>query len=164
MPQKRNPIRSERVTGMSRLVRSNCFAVIESCAGLWEERDLSHSSVERVALVDALHALAFCLTEMTRVVRDLEVLPIELTSRGIEVPTGVGALEVLMDDGMSYTDAYRLVRERGLVDALNSRDKPNWRLAAEFNQSRFGGIGRGAVSVTGANLWGGVKERIGIDQ
>ena len=72
MPHKRNPIASENVTGLARLLRGYAVAGFEDVA-LWHERDISHSSVERVALPDACQILDFAIVRMTRLIRDLEV-------------------------------------------------------------------------------------------
>ena len=74
MPHKRNPIRSERLTGMARLVRSHAGAALENVA-LWHERDISHSSVERVILPDACTLTHFMLSEITDLVKNLLVYP-----------------------------------------------------------------------------------------
>jgi adenylosuccinate lyase len=70
MPHKRNPIRSERLTGMARLVRGYAVAALENVA-LWHERDISHSSVERVAFPDAFILTHFMLSEITDLVKHM---------------------------------------------------------------------------------------------
>src|SRR6476661_6851937 len=74
MPHKRNPIGSEQIVGLSRLLRGNCVAAFENIA-LWHERDISHSSVERVILPDSFIALDHMLRRFTRIVRGLVVYP-----------------------------------------------------------------------------------------
>ena len=74
MPHKRNPIRSERISGLARVLRSYTVAALENVA-LWHERDISHSSVERMMLPDVSVTLHFMLREMTKVVSGLQVYP-----------------------------------------------------------------------------------------
>ncbi|HEY9701172.1 MAG TPA: adenylosuccinate lyase, partial [Allocoleopsis sp.] len=74
MPHKRNPIRSERLTGMARIIRGNAVAALENIA-LWHERDISHSSVERMILPDSCTLIHFMLVEMTDLVKHLLVYP-----------------------------------------------------------------------------------------
>lgn len=112
MPHKRNPIRSERLTGMARLVRSYAVAGLENVA-LWHERDISHSSVERVAFPDACILTHFMLVEMTDLVKHLLVYP-ENMSRNMNVYGGVvfsqRVLLALVDKGLSREDAYAIVQ------------------------------------------------------
>src|SRR5262249_27261835 len=74
MPHKRNPVASEQVTGLARLVRGNLVAALENVA-LWHERDISHSSVERVILPDSFIALDHMLRRFTGIVRGMAVYP-----------------------------------------------------------------------------------------
>jgi adenylosuccinate lyase len=112
MPHKRNPIRSERLTGMARLVRGHAIAALENVA-LWHERDISHSSVERVILPDSCITLYFMLHEMTNLVQNLLVYP-ENMQRNMNVYGGVifsqRVLLALVAKGLSREDAYRLVQ------------------------------------------------------
>ena len=73
MPHKRNPIGCEQIVGLARLLRGNCHAAFENIA-LWHERDISHSSVERVILPDSFIALDHMLRRFTRIVRGMVVL------------------------------------------------------------------------------------------
>ncbi|MGB0564382.1 MAG: adenylosuccinate lyase [Spirulinaceae cyanobacterium] len=112
MPHKRNPIRSERLTGMARIVRGNAMAALENVA-LWHERDISHSSVERVILPDSCILLHFMLHEMIKLVQNLLVYP-ENMARNMNVYGGVifsqRVLLTLVEKGLSREDAYRLVQ------------------------------------------------------
>lgn len=112
MPHKRNPIRSERLTGMARLLRGHAVAALENVA-LWHERDISHSSVERVAFPDACILTHFMLREMTDLVKHLLVYP-ENMKRNMNVYGGVifsqKVLLALVEKGVSREDAYRLVQ------------------------------------------------------
>jgi adenylosuccinate lyase len=112
MPHKRNPIRSERLTGMARIVRGHAVAAIENVA-LWHERDISHSSVERVAFPDACILTHFMLKEITSLVKNLLVYPDNM-KRNMNVYGGVifsqKVLLALVEKGMSREDAYRVVQ------------------------------------------------------
>jgi adenylosuccinate lyase len=113
MPHKRNPIRSERLTGMARLVRSHAGAALENIA-LWHERDISHSSVERVILPDACTLTHFMLIEITDLVKNLLVYP-ENMKRNLNCYGGVvfsqKVLLALIDKGSNREDAYAIVQE-----------------------------------------------------
>ncbi|MEB3271593.1 MAG: adenylosuccinate lyase [Synechococcus sp.] len=121
MPHKRNPIRSERISGLARVLRSYGVAALENCA-LWHERDISHSSVERMMLPDCSVTLHFMLREMTDVVQGLGVYPDNM-ARNMNIYGGVvfsqRVLLALVDSGMSREDAYRLV-QRNAHSAWNS--------------------------------------------
>lgn len=112
MPHKRNPIRSERLTGMARLIRGYAVAALENVA-LWHERDISHSSVERVALPDACILLHFMLVETTDLVKHLLVYP-ENMARNMNVYGGVvfsqRVMLALVKAGLSREDAYAIVQ------------------------------------------------------
>jgi adenylosuccinate lyase len=113
MPHKRNPIRSERLTGMARIIRGNAVAALENVA-LWHERDISHSSVERVILPDSCILIHFMLKETTNLVKNLLVYP-ENMKRNMNVYGGVifsqRVLLTLVEKGMNREDAYRVVQE-----------------------------------------------------
>ncbi|MBE8990260.1 adenylosuccinate lyase [Nostoc sp. LEGE 12450] len=117
MPHKRNPIRSERLTGMARLVRSHAGAALENIA-LWHERDISHSSVERVILPDACTLTHFMLSEITDLVKNLLVYP-ENMERNLNCYGGVvfsqKVLLALIDKGSSREEAYAIVQESAHV-------------------------------------------------
>lgn len=112
MPHKRNPIRSERISGLARVLRSYTIAALENVA-LWHERDISHSSVERMMLPDCSCTLHFMLREMTEVVKGLGVYPENMT-RNLNVYGGVvfsqRVLLALVESGLSREDAYRIVQ------------------------------------------------------
>jgi adenylosuccinate lyase len=112
MPHKRNPIRSERLTGMARLVRGYAVSALENVA-LWHERDISHSSVERVALPDACILTHFMLVETTDLVRNLLVYPENMT-RNLNLYGGVvfsqRVMLTLVEKGLSREDAYAIVQ------------------------------------------------------
>ena len=112
MPHKRNPIRSERLTGMARIVRGNAVAALENVA-LWHERDISHSSVERVILPDSCILTHFMLKEITGLVKNLLVYP-ENMKRNMNVYGGVifsqRVLLTLVEKGMNREEAYQIVQ------------------------------------------------------
>jgi len=113
MPHKRNPILSENVSGLARLLRGYAVAGLENVA-LWHERDMSHSSAERVALPDACLVLDFMLARMTRVMEGLAVEEPRMlanleSSRGLVMSQA--ALNALIRSGMGREEAYRLVQE-----------------------------------------------------
>jgi len=121
MPHKRNPIRSERISGLARVLRSYTVAALENCA-LWHERDISHSSVERMMLPDCSVTLHFMLKEMTAVVKGLGVYP-ENMARNMNVYGGVvfsqRVLLALVESGLGREEAYRIV-QRNAHTAWNS--------------------------------------------
>ena len=124
MPHKRNPIGCEQVTGLARLVRSNLAAALENIA-LWHERDISHSSVERVILPDSFCTLDHMVRRFTRIVRDLVVYPERMRenlerSRGV-VFSGTVLLE-LARRGVSREDAYLLVQRNAMRSHDEERD------------------------------------------
>ena len=116
MPHKRNPIGSEQVTGLARLLRGNAMAAIENVA-LWHERDISHSSVERVILPDSFIALDHMLRRFTRIVKGMVVYPARMKenlerSRGV-VFSGTVLLE-LAQRGISREQAYEWVQRNAM--------------------------------------------------
>ena len=116
MPHKRNPILSENVSGLARLMRSYAQAALENVT-LWHERDISHSSVERVIAPDATIALDFMLRRMTYVLGELCVYP-ENMKRNLEKSGGTvfseRVLLALVDKGVPRDTAYRLVQRHAL--------------------------------------------------
>ena len=112
MPHKRNPIRSERLTGMARIIRSHAIAALEDVA-LWHERDISHSSVERVIFPDTCILTHFMLIEMTNLVKNLLVYP-ENMKRNMNCYGGVvfsqRVLLALVEKGMNREEAYAIVQ------------------------------------------------------
>ena len=116
MPHKRNPILSENVSGMARLMRSYAMAAMENVP-LWHERDISHSSVERVIAPDATIALDFMLRRMIYVLGNLCVYP-ENMKRNLAKSGGTVFSEkillALVDKGMARDTAYRMVQRHAL--------------------------------------------------
>lgn len=116
MPHKRNPILSENVTGLARLMRSYAVAALENVA-LWHERDISHSSVERVIAPDATIVLDFMLRRMNYILGDLCVYP-ENMKRNLERSGGTvfseRVLLALVEKGIARDAAYRMVQRHAL--------------------------------------------------
>lgn len=112
MPHKRNPIRSERLSGMARILRGHAIAALENMA-LWHERDISHSSVERIILPDTCILTHFMLHEMTHLVKHLLVYP-ENMKRNLNRYGGVifsqRVMLTLVEKGTSREDAYSIVQ------------------------------------------------------
>jgi adenylosuccinate lyase len=112
MPHKRNPELTERVCGLARVVRGYAATALENLA-LWHERDISHSSAERVIFPDACCLVDYMVLTLTRVLGGLEVHP-ERMARNLEASGGIvysqRALLALVDSGMSREDAYRVVQ------------------------------------------------------
>ncbi len=114
MPHKRNPVACEQVCGLARLLRSYSTAALENVA-LWHERDISHSSVERVILPDSTAVTDHILRQMIRVIRELKVYP-ENMARNLELTGGLiysqRVLLELVESGLSREAAYDLVQRR----------------------------------------------------
>jgi adenylosuccinate lyase len=132
MPHKRNPVQCERVCGLARLLRGYAQAALENQA-LWHERDISHSSVERVILPDAFLVADFMIHELSAVLRDLRVYP-ETMRRNLDAGGGLvhsqRVLLALTASGMSRDEAYRLVQASALA-ALDGGGSFRALLAAE---------------------------------
>ena len=112
MPHKRNPIVSERITGLARVLRGNAQAGLESVA-LWHERDISHSSVERVVLADSTTLLDYMLDKAVMVVGGLRVYP-DRMRENLELTHGAifsqSVLTALVEAGLRRDAAYRIVQ------------------------------------------------------
>jgi adenylosuccinate lyase len=112
MPHKRNPVNCEQITGLARVVRANAMVALENMP-LWHERDISHSSAERVIVPDSTILVNYMLTRMTRIVSDLHVYP-ENMQRNMELTLGLTfsqrVLLALVEKGMKRESAYDLVQ------------------------------------------------------
>ena len=117
MPHKRNPVICERVCGLARVVRSNMLAAFED-VGLWHERDISHSSVERVILPDSTILVDYMLEQMRTIVGEMRVFP-ERMLRNLESTQGLvysgQLLQDLVEKGMPHDDAYKAVQENAMA-------------------------------------------------
>ncbi len=116
MPHKRNPITFERLTGLARIVRSNAIAAMENVA-LWHERDISHSSVERVIMPDSTMALCYMLRTFTDTLKNLLVYPERMqenfdTSYGLTLSQTL--LLALTGKGLTREEAYKLVQRNAM--------------------------------------------------
>ncbi len=113
MPHKRNPIKSEQISGLARVLRGNAQAALENVA-LWHERDISHSSVERIVLPDCTILLDYSQQRMIALVRDMTV-DSERMRANLELTHGAlfsqAVLLALVAAGMTRDDAYRIVQE-----------------------------------------------------
>ena len=116
MPHKRNPVLSERICGLARVVQGYAAAALENMA-LWHERDISHSSAERVIFPDACSVADFVAQQLTEVLAGLEVRA-DRMARNLELGGGVvysqRALLALVESGMAREDAYRIVQSAAL--------------------------------------------------
>ena len=124
MPHKRNPELSERICGLARLIRGHSVTALENVA-LWGERDISHSSAERIILPDACLALDYILSIFTRVMGDLRVYPQRMwenieSSRGLIFSQRV--LLELVDKGLAREDAYAIVQRNAMTGWDEGRD------------------------------------------
>jgi len=132
MPHKRNPIKSEQITGLARLLRGYASAAVEDVA-LWHERDISHSSVERIVLPDATILLDHMQRRMLGVIRDL-VVDAERMRENLELTHGAlfsqRLLLALVARGSTRDDAYRIV-QRLAQQALDTRVHLRELLAAD---------------------------------
>jgi adenylosuccinate lyase len=148
MPHKRNPILSENLTGLARLVRSWAHAALEDVA-LWHERDISHSSVERVIAPDATITVVFMLRRMTRLIDGLVVYPDNLQANLDRMRGLVFSQSVLLElsrRGLLRQQAYVIVQRASmrvwqesisLVDALTADDELRAHLGADEIRALF---------------------------
>ncbi|HEY5599397.1 MAG TPA: adenylosuccinate lyase, partial [Candidatus Manganitrophaceae bacterium] len=116
MPHKRNPIGSENICGLARVIRSNSVAALENIA-LWHERDISHSSVERIILPDSAILLDYILHRFTQIMRRLNVYP-DRMAENLERTGGTiysqKVLLLLIQKGMKREEAYEIVQSAAM--------------------------------------------------
>jgi adenylosuccinate lyase len=116
MPHKKNPIATENITGITRVLRSNLQAALENVA-LWHERDISHSSAERILLPDTTTLASYAVRRLTSVIRELVVYP-ENMQKNLDSLQGLiysqRVLHKLIDKGMMREEAYELVQRNSL--------------------------------------------------
>ena len=138
MPHKRNPVRSERVTGLARLLRGYALAAFENQA-LWHQRDISHSSVERVILPDAFAVADFMVAELTAILTGLRVDP-ERMRRNLDAGGGLvfsqRVLLALTGAGLARDEAYAIVQRHALA-ALDGGTSFHEALAADPQVTRL---------------------------
>ncbi len=134
MPHKRNPIRSERISGLARVLRSYVVAALENVS-LWHERDISHSSTERMMLPDISITLHFMLREMSEVIKELGIYKKNMT-KNMNIYGGVvfsqRVLLALVENGMQREQAYRLVQQH----AHEAWNKESGDFRANLNSDR----------------------------
>jgi adenylosuccinate lyase len=117
MPHKRNPVTCEQICGLARVIRGNMLAAHENIA-LWHERDISHSSVERIILPDSTILVDYMLAKMTALVGQMRVFPARML-RNLESTHGLvysgQLLQDLVEKGMPRDDAYKAVQENAMA-------------------------------------------------
>ncbi|MGB2622789.1 MAG: adenylosuccinate lyase [Candidatus Acidiferrum sp.] len=138
MPHKRNPVTCEQICGLARLVRSNMSAAFENIA-LWHERDISHSSVERIIFPDSTILVDYMLAKMTTVVSEMRVFP-ERMLRNLESTHGLiysgQLLQDLVEKGMPRDDAYKAIQENAMA-AWETESSFRDRVASDARITRY---------------------------
>jgi len=124
MPHKRNPIASEQISGLSRIIRGNAMASLENVP-LWHERDISHSSVERIILPDSTILLHYMLNKATNLIENLIVYPERMKSNMNQSYGLIFSQHVLLklaENGISRENAYKLVQRNAMRAWKEKRD------------------------------------------
>jgi adenylosuccinate lyase len=138
MPHKRNPVSSEQICGLARVVRANSVAAFENIA-LWHERDISHSSVERVILPDSTILVDYMLHKTTEIVANMKVFP-ERMKRNLNATLGLvfsgQLLQDLVEHGAPREDAYKWVQGHAMA-AWESETSFRDRIASDANIGKF---------------------------
>jgi len=138
MPHKRNPVSSEQICGLARVVRANSLASLENIA-LWHERDISHSSVERVILPDSTILADYMLHRTTEIVANMKVFP-ERMKRNLDATHGLvfsgQLLQDLVEHGAPREDSYKWVQGHAMA-AWESETSFKDRVAADPNIRKF---------------------------
>lgn len=138
MPHKRNPVSSEQICGLARVVRANSTAAFENIA-LWHERDISHSSVERIILPDSTILVDYMLHKTTEIVANLKVFP-ERMVRNLNATLGLvfsgQVLQDLVEHGAPREDAYKWVQGHAMA-AWESETSFKERIAGDANIRKF---------------------------
>ena len=138
MPHKRNPVSSEQICGLARVVRANSTAALENIA-LWHERDISHSSVERIILPDSTILVDYMLHRTTEIVRNMRVFP-QRMQRNLDSTMGLifsgQLLQDLVEHGAQREDAYKWVQSHAMA-AWESETSFKDRIAADPNIRKF---------------------------
>jgi len=138
MPHKRNPVSCEQLCGLARVVRANSLAALENVA-LWHERDISHSSVERIILPDSCILTDYMLARITEIVAGMRVFP-ERMLRNLEATRGLvfsgQLLQDLVEAGAPREDAYKWVQEHAMA-AWESDSSFRDRVAADPRITKF---------------------------
>jgi adenylosuccinate lyase len=138
MPHKRNPVSSEQICGLARVVRANSLAAAENIA-LWHERDISHSSVERIILPDSTILVDYMLHRTSEIVANMKVFP-ERMRRNLDATKGLvfsgQLLQDLVEHGAPREDSYKWVQGHAMV-AWESETSFKDRVAADPNIRKF---------------------------
>ena len=138
MPHKRNPVSSEQICGLARVVRANSTASMENIA-LWHERDISHSSVERIILPDSTTLVDYMLHRTTEIVANMKVFP-ERMRRNLDATKGLvfsgQVLQDLVEHGAPREDAYKWVQAHAMT-AWESETSFQDRVATDPNIRKF---------------------------
>ncbi|HXJ18060.1 MAG TPA: adenylosuccinate lyase [Candidatus Polarisedimenticolia bacterium] len=138
MPHKRNPVSSEQICGLARVVRANSLAAAENIA-LWHERDISHSSVERIILPDSTILVDYMLHRTADIVENMKVFP-ERMHRNLDATQGLvfsgQLLQDLVEHGAPREDAYKWVQGHAMI-AWESETSFKDRIAADPNIRKF---------------------------
>ena len=138
MPHKRNPVSSEQICGLARVVRANSVAAFENIA-LWHERDISHSSVERVILPDSTILADYMLHKTTEIVANMKVFP-ERMIRNLNATLGLvfsgQVLQDLVEHGAPREDAYKWIQGHAMA-AWESETSFKDRIAGDANIRKF---------------------------
>lgn len=138
MPHKRNPVSSEQICGLARIVRANSLAAMENIA-LWHERDISHSSVERVILPDSTILLDYMLHRTTEIVSNMKVFPARMR-RNLDATQGLvfsgQLLQDLVEHGAPREDAYKWVQGHAMA-AWETETSFRDRVTADDNIRKF---------------------------
>lgn len=116
MPHKRNPVGTENLSGLARVVRSNALAALENIP-LWHERDISHSSVERIIIPDSNILVDYMLNRLTNILRNLLVYPEKMTSnmdKSYGLYNSQRFMLKLIDKGLSREEAYQIVQNKAM--------------------------------------------------
>jgi adenylosuccinate lyase len=138
MPHKRNPVSSEQICGLARVVRGNSLAAFENIA-LWHERDISHSSVERIILPDSTILVDYMLHKTTAIVSNMKVFP-ERMARNLNATLGLvfsgQVLQDLVEHGAPREEAYKWVQGHAMA-AWESEENFKDRIAGDANIRKF---------------------------
>jgi adenylosuccinate lyase len=124
MPHKRNPVGCENLTGLARVVRSNAMAALEDIA-LWHERDISHSSVERIIIPDSFILLDYMLVRLTRILEGLKVYPEKMKEnmkRSYGLYNSQRVMLALAGKGLSREEAYSLIQKNAMKSWKKRKD------------------------------------------
>jgi adenylosuccinate lyase len=169
MPHKRNPITAERISGIARVVRGHAVAALEDVA-LWHERDISHSSVERIILPDASSLAYYVLRKATSLIGNLQVFPDRMRAnldRSYGLVFSQPVLLALVAEGLSRDEAYRIVQEQAMrawQEGVPFRDLLAADTRVPLDEARlddaFGSAGRSATSGACSRHWRRSSERV----